>query len=105
MHALFGLKQASCVWDACCYTLLWQSEFCHPRLDLVLQIDEHGLAIYVVFYMDGSITGGCRGYKSMKEHGFAASAAYLGDALLYQRLFGLRMVFNFLVDLLDGFLS
>ena len=105
VHALFGLRQTSCAGDACCYTLLRQSEFCHPGSNPVLHTDEHGFAICAVFYVDGFITGGYKGYKRTKEHGFAIGAAYLVDATSYQRHFGSRMDFSFLVDLLDGFLS
>ena len=104
MHALFGLRQASCAWDAQCYTLLWQLKFRRSTSDPSPHMVEH-VSTFLVFYVDGFITGVYRGYKSTKEHVFAPGVTDLGDATLYQRLFGLRMDFNFLVDLLDGFLS
>ena len=63
------------------------------------------LSLFFVNCVDGFITGGYKGYKRTKEHGFAINAAYLRDATSYQGLFGLQIDFSFLVDLLDAFLS
>ena len=81
-HVLVDLRQASCAWDARCYTLLWQLEFRRSTSDPSPHTVEH-VATFLVFCVDGFITGGYRGYKRTKEHGFATGVAYLGDADSY----------------------